>query len=265
MSLSPNGFVFDGVSSEEFGLVIAFYDSKWEGGSAGSEMEFTKTSNPVRKRWIKIGQANYQNPLEFTFQVMKRQFVPFDSYELSAISRWLIRQDGYKRLQFVQEDYSDVYFNAYVKSTNYIGDGKILALEITFVCDAPFGYGEKIKGTWDVSSHTENFYFHDMSDEVGYIYPDMTITIHESCDFTIHNSIENRNFIIRSCVPNEVITINGNVLQMKTTSVTHNLYESSNFNFFRFSNTYNTRKNIITVTGKSTIQFSYIPIRKVGG
>lgn len=264
MAVHPSGFVFDDKVSDEFGLIICSFESGYEDGLAGSEIEFTKTSNPVCKRWIKTGNAVYQSPLEFSIQVAKPDFIEFDSYELAAIQRWLIRQDGYKDFQFIQSDYDDVHFNVMVNKIEYVGTGIVQGLTINCVCDSPFGYGHLVKKEFTTSSGERSFKIIDLSDEVGYIYPDMTIEILSNCNLIIHNSIEDRTFKLENCIQNEIITINGKSLQMSSTAIKHKLYNDSNFIFPRVANKYYERTNIFTITGDCNITLSYRPIRKVG-
>lgn len=264
MAVHPTGFVFDDKTTEEFGLILCSFDSGYEDGVAGSEIEFTKTSNPVRKRWYKTGNATYQSPLEFSVQVAKPSFEEFDTYELAAIQRWLIRQDGYKDFQFIQKDYDNVHFNVMVNKMEYVGTGIVRGITINFVCDSPFGYGHLEKFKYSASGNTLVFKIIDMSDEIGYIYPDVTIEILQNCNLSIHNSIENRTFTVKNCIKNEVITIDGKTLQMSTTAISHNLYNDSNYIFPRIANKYYERTNIFTINGKCNITMSYRPIRKVG-
>lgn len=263
MAVHPTGFVFDDRTTEDFNLILCSFDSGYEDGVAGSEIEFTTTSNPVRKRWYKTGNATYQSPLEFNIQVAKPDFAEFDAYELSAIQRWLIRQDGYKDFQFIQADYDNVHFNVMINKIEYIGTGVVKGLDISCVCDAPFGYGHIVKNIFEVTN-TQSFKIIDLSDEIGYIYPDMEIEILNNCDLSIHNSIENRTFQIKNCIQNEVITIDGNTLQMTTTAINHKLYNDSNYIFPRIANKHYERTNILTITGDCKITMTYRPIRKVG-
>lgn len=43
---------------------------------------------------------------------MKQNFEPIDSYEYSAIARWLQRKDNYKEFTVTRLDYDTVHFNA---------------------------------------------------------------------------------------------------------------------------------------------------------
>lgn len=264
MAISPIGFSFNGISSEEFNLIMCSLDSEdnQDMNNAGSKIEFSKTSTPINKKWYKTGNANYQEPLSFIISVCKSNFEPFDTYEQSAISRWLIKQDTYKELNIIQSDYDDITYMAMVNNIEYQGFGNVLFMLISFVCDSSFGYGHIFTKRIDKTENT--FQIIDMSDEIGYIYPNIKIRILSDCDFKLYNEIENREFYIKNCKKDELITIDGNILQIHSSNPNHDIYNDSNYIFPRIVNKHNCRKNNFTITGESEIEISYRPIKKVG-
>ena len=263
--INANGFEFNKKTSDEFGLIICTFDSGGkEDGKAGSHISFTTSSSPVRNRWLKFGNAIYDEQLEFSFQVAKSNFKTFDSYELASIQRWLVRKDGYKDFQLIKSDYDNIHFNACIPSIQYIEIcGEVVGLTINVKCDSPFGYGSYVTKKIDTSENNV-LTIVDMSDEIGFIYPDITINVNSDCDIKIHNSIEDRTLYIKKCVENEIITIDSTILQMSTTAVSHNLYENTNYMLPRICNKDNDRKNVFTISGDCVITMKYRPIRKVG-
>lgn len=264
MAIYADSFIFDDKACEEFGLVICSFDGGNAEGKTGGEITFSTSSAPIQNKWMKYG-SEYENPLEFSFSVCKIDGSYLDSYDQAAITRWLIRRDSYKKMQFVQCDYDDVWFNAYVTSIDLVGEGFTYGLTINCKCDAPFGYGHKITQKYTTTTaNATTFDFIDMSDEIGYCYPDYSITSSASGTITILNAIENRSFYVSNCVANEVITVSGKSQQISTSVTTHDLSNDTNYKFFRIANTYDKRTNRITITGQCIFEFSYYPIRKVG-
>jgi hypothetical protein len=262
--INAKGFEFNNHTSEEFGLIICNFDSGDSEGSAGSHMSFTLSSSPILNRWYKFGNAVYDEQLSFSFQVAKINFESFDSYELASIQRWLIRKDDYKDFQFIKGDYDDVHFNAQINISEYqyIG-GEIYGFTIEVTCDSPFGYAHEITKKVDTSV-SDTIEFYDISDEIGYIYPDIEIETPTGGDITIINSFDNRKFYINNCENNEIITIDGKILQFTTTVVNHDIYSNTNYTFPRISNDDNNRKNVFTITGNAIVTMKYRPVRKVG-
>lgn len=264
MTISATNFVYDNLTTEEFGVIICSFNGTEDESSGGSKIEFTKPSVPINKKWLKLGQAQYQEPLEIKVQICKNDFSEFDSYDKAAIARWLVQQDNYKELRFSNCDYEDVMFMAMVNEIEYIGAGKTIGISINFICDAPFGYGHKMKYDIDTSVDGNEFTLIDLGDEIGYIYPDIHITFNNDCNFELYNSIEDRKFTISNCKENEEIHVLGEFLQMETNVESHMIYNDSNLIFPRVANFYNNRKNNFRVTGDCKLSLEYRPIRKVG-
>lgn len=253
-------FIFDNRLCSEFGLMICSFDNSNSNGSMGTDIEFITTTEPIRGKWRKLASKETKQ-LEFQIQVCKIDHTYINAYERQAITRWLSRRDSYKKLQFVQYDYEEVWFNAYVESIELINVGnQVAGLTINWKCDASHGYGELYRNEINDNSTIE---FFDNSDEVGYIYADVEIEVTKNGKIEIYNSIEDRKFEIKNCVIGEKIIQNGDIMQLSTTNSSHNIYNDFNFNFIRIANTYDKRKNQITTNG-CKIKFSYYPIKKVG-
>lgn len=102
----------------------------------------------------------------------------------------------------------------------------------------------------------------DTSHEEGYIYPYTEITILEDGDLTIHNALEDRDTNIVGCVTGEVITMKYPIIQ--TSEESHEIQDDFNWNFFRVANTFENRRNDLTISIPCTIKIEYSPIVKVG-
>lgn len=78
----------------------------------------------------------------------------------------------------------------------------------------------------------------------------------------IYNSIEDRHTVIKNCSNGEKITFNDNLVM--TTSVDpHKIQNDFNYKPFRISNSYESRKNIISSSIPVRITFEYSPYVKV--
>ena len=264
MVVDAKGFTFAGKTSDEFGLIMCSFEGSEPSDTSGGKIEFTKIDSSIQNRWYKTGNANYSEPLQFSFQIVKSTFEPFDAYDYSSIARWLVRKDGYKDFMITRSDYDNIHFNVQMNIEPIEVAGNIVGITVNGITDSPFGYNQLITKTIDING-SDTFSFVDMSDEIGYIYPDIEIEINNACDLKIVNQSENnRTFILRNCIPNEIITIDGKYLQISTTALSHKIYEDCNYIFPRIVNDYNKRKNVFTIEGNCSLKMQYRPIRKVG-
>ena len=263
MFVQTNGFIFDGRSSDDFGLIVCQFDSNKPNDSSGGEIQITKIDSPIQNRWYKSGNSNYTEALQFSFQVAKQTFESFDSYDYSCINRWLCRKDGYKDFMITRIDYDNVHYYVQFNISPIEVAGNIVGINITGITDSPFGYSQLITNTIEVND-SASFTLFDLSDEIGYIYPDIEIKVKEKCDISITNKFEERTFKLNNCITNEIIKIDGKYLQMTTTALLHNIYKDTNYVFPRIVNNYSNRKNLFEFKGKFTITMKYRQIRKVG-
>ena len=127
MTIQTRGFTFDNKTSDEYGLMVCEFDGNTPSDTTGGNIEFTLTSSPIQNRWYKSGNANYSEAIKFEFQVMKQNFEPIDSYEYSAIARWLQRKDDYKEFTVTRLDYDTVHFNAQLNVSPISVAGNIFA------------------------------------------------------------------------------------------------------------------------------------------
>ena len=260
MVISAKGFTYDGKSSDDFGLIICEFSNSGSSDSSGGQIEFAKISTPIQNRWYKTGNANYSEALQFEFEVAKSNFEKIDTYEYSAISRWLVKKDDYKDFMIIRTDYDNIHFYAQMNTSPIEISGSIYGIKITGICDSPFGYNQLIEKEFVGCGE---YIIIDTSDEIGYIYPDIEINVNSACDIKIINETDKREFFIKDCVPNEVITINGRYLTISTTALLHNIHDCINYKFPRIVNDYNKRKNIFKIEGDCTVKMQYRPIRKV--
>lgn len=103
------------------------------------------------------------------------------------------------------------------------------------------------------------------SDDEGYIYPDVTITIQADGDLELVNEFENRTTYIAGCTVGEVITIiGGDTLQITSSDDTHDMSKCFNYKFPRLCTEYMNYTNTFSTNITCDIEIKYRGIRKVG-
>lgn len=263
--MKAKDFEFDGKRLSDFGFVICNFGSKGLETISGSEITFNTISylNGLKYNLV---STKYDNCLETVIQVCKYScndgIEEIPSPVLREVSKWLSRRN-FLKFKLLDENNIDLYYMASVKSINRIEiDGRLMGLELNIITNSPHAFKEKrtviIKNTEPNGTYSLN----DVSYEEGYIYPFTEITIAESGDLKIYNTIEDRTTYIKGCVTGEIITMDYPIISSSLSS--HAIQNDFNWNFLRIANTYNNSRNDLIISLPCTIKIEYSPIVKVG-
>lgn len=177
--------------------------------------------------------------------------------EISTLTKWLVRK------QYKWFKWSDRY--VYYKAQNviekiYYGE-KVIGLAVTVNTNAPYGFTDELHE--EFTGVTE-FEITNQTDEEGYIYPDMEVTVNEDGDLILTNEFDGSITIVGNVVSGEKITFRGNVQEIESTEATHELPPDFNFVFPRLCNLYGSNVNNFTSNLSCNIDIKYRGIRKVG-
>lgn len=246
MAFYGSNFTFNGVSSEEFDLML--YDI---GGNGQENSEFASTVSIIEEdvitRWKPVFYGvRFENKLEFNlvFGVNQDRIDAgkyLDRYELNAIASWLTGLDGYKYLTIDQDDMTHVRYKCYVSSLSVVEYGMIpWALDATITCDGPFAYMAPTSFIYDSNSGYVNLL--NESGYNGYYYPKVTLYASGSGggSLSITNLSDNNRVFEFTNLPASITTIN---VDCENGTITNNadlnLYDYFNFNFLRLKRGYN--------------------------
>lgn len=263
---------YDGEKLSDYRMIICQFDgsSGSEIVSSGADITFNQIK-PSGSNKFNLYSSTYESVYTTTFQICKNpcgintqddMFLSVE--EVSALQRWLCRKNQYNKFKIDQDGYEHIYWNATFSSKQIEVNGRIIGLELTLYTDAPYAYMDEITIEKDCSNDLK-FDIYDVSDEEGYIYPDVIITLLEDGDFTLSNSLSNKTTFISNCSKGEIITIEGDS-QIISSSLSAHKSLSKDFNYFfpKIINTYTETKNTFTCNLKCMITITYSPIRKVG-
>lgn len=263
-----NDFEYDGLLLSDFGCIMCSFDlTGLETVTNGSNITFN-TSPVLKGTKHVLTDTQYNECLITTFEICKnpcnyteQSDAYFNIEEITTITRWLNRKD-FLKFKLIKEGYENIYFEgSFNVNRKMLGD-YCIGMELTLITNRPFALYETIKKTFKVTQANYVEIFKDISDEIGFIYPDVEITCTTDGDLTIHNAIENRDTIIKNCVTGEVITMRYPIISSSIS--THKIQNDFNYNFFRIANTYKERANKLTFSLPCTMKISYEPVRKVG-
>lgn len=257
-------FEYDGLRLSSMGYTVCdFENSDIQSVSNGSKLTFDTV--PImngNKHYLINGR--YDECLEITFDICKiscfNDISEITLRELRTLMSWLNRKDFHK-LKILNDNYMDLYFNASFNISKIEIDGKLYGLSLTATTDAPFAYNEPAVYSFIGKDGINNFKtIYDSSDEEGYIYPKMTITVKEEGDLVIQNSLENgKETVIKNCLYNEVITLD----YPTVTSTEKNIQDRFNWHFPKIINTFKNKKNDLSFSKVSEIRLEYSPIAKI--
>lgn len=265
-------FIFDGVQLSGMKCRLASFDG---GGSenitAGNTLTLNTVTNVATGK-TRLISTQYDEVFSITLQFVKMDCDDMNDYifsetEVAHIMRWL-NVKGYKKFKPIYEDleYSDMYLMGTFTAINLVRYGNdVVGFECTFTTNAPYGYYEdKIFSKKGISSG-DSFRLADVSDEVGYIYPTVTITAKSAGNLTITNSLDDKDniTIVNNVKAGEVITLNGITKIIKSSIAHSRLYNDFNYKFPRVVNTTISKENIYTIKGIGCdISITYAPICK---
>ena len=262
-------FEYDNILLSGFGFILCEFsgNSGFQVVNNGSDIKFTTTPILNGNQWLSAG-AKYSECLSATFNICKTPCLSNDYEieeitvdEITRLSRWLCRK-SYKKFKLIKEGYEQIYFEGSFTLDRVMMGGKVIGLELKLTTNRPFALYEPYIKTLKFTTANQMIMFRDVSDEIGYINAEATITCNASGDLVIHNSAEDRETIIKNCKAGEVITMKYPIISSSID--THKLQDDFNFNFFRIANSWDNPVNKITVSLPCTIKFTYSPIRKVG-
>jgi hypothetical protein len=210
--------------------------------------------------------SKYENCLTATFQICKNlcglnQREEITTDELRNIMKWLNRKSFHK-LRFIDDEHINIYFEATFNVNKIEFNGRVYGLELEMITNRPFALHEPI--TLQVKNINTNGVkkIYSKSDDEGYIYPEMEITIDSDGDLEIHNSLENRTMRIANCKAGEVIKINYPMIESSNDK--HKINNDFNWNFFRIATTFRDKENVLTISIPCTIKMKYSPVVKIG-
>lgn len=237
MSFWGRSFIFDGVPSESYGLLIQDIDADAINRSmASSSMEISE-QKIYRVATPYLYGMTPSPKLEFSFSAFSD--VEMDANQFELVSKWLFSSRQYKSLQIDQFDMQDVIFYCIFQEPEVVRVANLIhGFSTTVSCNSPFAFKYPKTTTYtytaSVVDTTETFY--NESDDTGdYLVPsEMIVTMNNVAGgFSITNLDDNSRIISFSGLnANEVLTISPK-LQTITSSTGLLRLANSNKKFLR--------------------------------
>lgn len=265
-------FEYDGQYLSDYDMIICHFDSATGAATAdaGSKITFGKVSRNYGKSYG-LTNTSYDECVTTTFDICKNPDL-FENYddrritndEYRDLMRWLNRREFLKFQVFDEDDKErdTCYYNASF-NIEKITIGEVLyGLRLTMESDRPFGYGQELSTNWTFADTSISKILSDMSDEVGFTYPDVIITCNANGTLSIYNELMDCTTRIKNCTVGEVITLKGSEQIITSSYAAHDICNDFNYEFFRIGNTIDNRNNRISSSLPCEITITYSPIIK---
>ena len=258
-------FEYDGLNLSDKGFMLCSFD-KSKIDTVENGVEINMETSPFYNGDVNyILTANYESTLTATFQICKNPCTGEDLNitvdEVRDMASWLCRK-GFYKFKIFDDDYLNVYYEATFNMSRIIRNGNVIGLELEMITNRPFGVMEdtviNIKN--EVENGVENFY--SISDDEGFIYPKVKITIKQDGDLKISSIFVQRDTIIKNCKAGEIIEMDYPVI--KSSLESHKIQNDFNWNFFRIENKFKDKRNLIQISIPCEIEMIYSPIAKIG-
>ena len=259
--MKAKNFIYDGVSSDDMGVMICSFDGGDEISSAGSKVEISTAKSPNSYKWLKTN-AVYNEQLTFSFSFCKDicnldgNEMSISSEEQAEIIRWLVRKENHY-LSFEEDGFENIYYNCTISLEKKQVGGSTIGFTATVLCDAPFGYSEE--RTAIVNSEINKIF--DTSQEIGYLIPNTVATVINDGTIEIYNDNTNETTKVLNCKAGEEIIFT-DMMRISSNYPTHKtLYDDFNWLFPKIQNSFNNNVNTFTLTN-CTLRLSWREIRK---
>ena len=180
--------------------------------------------------------------------------------EMAFLKRWLSRPTPHILRAIGDDSYNGIFWRgSFVVEEYTLGDGRIGA-HLTFECDAPFGYMEDVLFRDSLTSGS-SYKYNCISDEIGYIYPNLSILLKESGNLELTNAHDNRKTIVKNCEADEIITFTDK-LQVFSSISSHKILDDFNYVFYRINNSFKNVENTISSNLAIDFVINYNPYAK---
>lgn len=258
-------FSYDNVLLSDMGYMICKFDGGGTDTVSNGSIITLNTVSSMNGTKNELASAVYEEPITATFQICKHPCI-FDKGEITAdeareLMKWLNRKDFHK-FKLINDEWHNIYLEASFNVSRIEIDGLLRGFELEMITNSPFAHMEPVNISIDnkVKNGSKTIAFE--SDEEGFIYPEMEITVKADGDLEIGNEFENRVMVIKNCKNGEVINVNYPVIESSLAD--HKIMNDFNWKFFRLARTIDRYKNVVTFSIPCTVKISYSPIAKIG-
>lgn len=256
MSFYGGSFSFDGISCEEYGLMLYDFNNTTQGDSKYASLELDEDRVAGRSRSL-FYNTYYKKPLEFKLVFGAGEYEgdtgePLDRYELQLISSWLTDRNEYRELVVDQPDMERVRYRCIITDLTVLEHAmNKWAFQATVHCDSPYGYLMPQTFVYELDGKTD-IVLPSRSSSNRPFFPKVEIEMGNSQTVSIVNADDGGREFKLTGLPqsDETVSLNGETGVMSGSSGL-NLYPYCNFQFPRLVR----GDNRLTIEGASKVTF----------
>ena len=253
MSFYGTSFIFDGIPSDMYGLVLANFDgSKQAASNYGGKLTIQENRMSGRATGLHYGTiANEALSFPITL-VACQDNRRLDRYEQAAVAGWLTGHSEYKTLAICQPDMEGIYYKCLITELNACEIGmRQVGFTATVTCDGPYAYrnmaDEKIS-----CSGTKNYLYRNMSNVNDLYKPVITIDC-SGTQFSIENKTNGVLFELSEMEDKDRIITVDCMNQVMESSDGENLYQYWNGGIIKEFPSFNRGDNQIVLSGNGNV------------
>lgn len=256
-NFSTTEIKFNNQSCYDYDLYMSYISSNGTGDNQLQEMNISTTRVSRRQSIYNYGIANTEI-LEFEIELYSQN--PIYTEKKNQIITWLSGNGKYGKLQIVQEDMLDKYYNCFFQSINSMSVGNLCyGFKCKIICDSPYCYGDK--NNYIFKGLTQ-FNLPNVSSSFIPIPFEAKITVNSGTSFIVTNTTTNESISISNCAVDDIIYINTDLQQIITeNNPTKNMIDSFEGEFIKLAQ----GKNSFTVNGNIDMSLTYSPVYVIGG
>lgn len=279
--LTATSFIYDGISSEDFDLMIYYIGDPGVVEEDVWSVEVEEERIPLRQDPFFYG-INSNNPTTRELTIGSKTYIDRETVE--QILSWLTSHNGYKWLEIEQDDLSDWRYKAIFENIKMVNvNGMPFAFKCTLRLDSQFAYELPTQFSYDVQNgniimpsgdSTSSVTLENNSSFNGYLYPITTFQIPIGGSILIENITDNSR-LFQLNIPGEYVTNDSNtkaiiIVDNKNQVITCNsdnanipdlfVDEAGNHYFFRLKQ----GENVLNFQGTGIVTIECEFLRKVG-
>lgn len=253
MAFTGTSFFFDGISSQQYGLMLCNTDSAdQEAGMVGGKLSIQEDRLARRTTGLHYGVANNEAkefPLVFIVSDDTRRL---DRYDIARVGAWLTGHADYKELVIVQPDMEGVFYRCLITELEQIEVGmRTIGFTAQVTCDGPYAY-RRMPRTELSFSGTASVLYHNMSNVNDYYCPVMEVAS-TGTEFRMENTTDGTVFSL-SGMPAGTRTLRIDTLnQVMTSSDGLDLYQYWNDGIDKAFPRFVRGDNQLVITGEGAL------------
>lgn len=260
MAYTALSFIYDGIPSENFDLYICSTSTGIQTEDGGGNVKIITDKTPKMDYNYCFG-VEQDEQLEFTLTFAST--TPKTREEISFINNWLIGKPTYRKLQIMQEDMMDIYYNCIMTDfkISYFGNSPF-AFECKVNCDRGWAIKQGSPFVYNVVNNNLELTHMNLSHTNEKTFPIIKFTTNSANANVSIKNVTNDNWetVFQGLSNGEEITLD-NQRERITSSMSLNRLGKFNLHWFELL----PGLNKIVINGnisKISIQYDYI--RKVG-